>query len=35
MEVYTLDVIGKDGQKEGKVIGTCDGGAKKIVYKRG
>jgi hypothetical protein len=24
-----------DKQADGKVVGTCDGGAKKIVYKRG
>lgn len=35
VKVYTLDVVGKDEQKEGKVVGTCDGGTKKIVYKRG
>jgi hypothetical protein len=23
------------GQADGKVVGTCDGGTKKIVYKRG
>jgi len=34
VKVYALDVVGKDEQKEGKVVGTCDGGAKKIVYKR-
>ncbi len=34
VKVFTLDVVGKDEQKEGKVVGTCDGGAKKIVYKR-
>jgi Protein of unknown function (DUF1161) len=28
-------VVDKDAQAEGKVVGTCDGGAKKIVYKRG
>ncbi len=32
---FTLEIAGKDEQKEGKVVGTCDGGAKKIVYKRG
>ncbi|NJD33813.1 MAG: DUF1161 domain-containing protein [Betaproteobacteria bacterium] len=32
---FTLDIAGKDEQKEGSVVGTCDGGAKKIVYKRG
>ncbi|MDP1717735.1 MAG: DUF1161 domain-containing protein [Burkholderiales bacterium] len=35
VKVYTLDVVGKDEQKEGKVVGTCDGGAKRIIYKRG
>ena len=35
VKAYTLDVVGKDEQKEGKVVGTCDGGARKIVYKRG
>jgi Protein of unknown function (DUF1161) len=32
---FTLDIVEKDAQAEGKVVGTCDGGAKKIVYKRG
>jgi hypothetical protein len=35
VEKFTLDVVDKDAQAEGKVVGTCDGGAKKIVYKRG
>ena len=33
--VFTLDILDKDAQAEGKVVGTCDGGSKKIVYKRG
>ena len=33
--VFTLDILDKDAQAEGKVVGTCDGGAKKIIYKRG
>jgi hypothetical protein len=33
--VFTLDIVDKDAQAEGKVVGTCDGGTKKIVYKRG
>jgi TRAP-type C4-dicarboxylate transport system substrate-binding protein len=33
--VYTLDVVDVDAQAEGKVVGTCDGNTKKIVYKRG
>lgn len=35
VEKFTLDVVEKDAQSDGKVVGTCDGGAKKIVYKRG
>jgi len=35
VEKFTLDVIEKDAQSDGKVVGTCDGGAKKIVYKKG
>ena len=35
VKTFTLDVVGKDEQKEGKTVGTCDGGAKKIIYKRG
>jgi hypothetical protein len=35
VEKFTLDVVDKDAQADGKVVGTCDGGTKKIVYKRG
>jgi hypothetical protein len=33
---YSLDIVGTDKVKdgEGKVVGSCDGGAKKIVYTR-
>jgi hypothetical protein len=31
---YSLDVVDMDAQAEGKVVGTCDGQTKKIVYKR-
>ena len=31
---FTLEVVEGDA-KDGKVVGSCDGGAKKIVYKRG
>jgi hypothetical protein len=31
---FTLEVVAGDA-KDGKVVGSCDGGAKKIVYKRG
>jgi hypothetical protein len=34
VDKFTLDIVDKDAQAEGKVVGTCDGGAKKIVYKR-
>ena len=35
IESFTLDVVDRDAQAEGKVVGTCDGQTKKIVYKRG
>ena len=31
---YSLDVVDMETQAEGKVVGTCDGQTKKIVYKR-
>lgn len=35
---YTLTIVPndqvKEGKTEGKVVGSCDGGTKKIVYKR-
>jgi hypothetical protein len=35
VEKFSLDIVDKDAQADGKVVGTCDGGTKKIVYKRG
>ncbi len=35
VEKFTLDVVDADKQTDGKVVGTCQGGTKKIVYKRG
>ena len=35
VDKFTLDIVDADKQAEGKVVGTCDGCAKKIVYKRG
>ena len=35
VDKFTVNVVEKDAQADGKVVGTCDGGAKKIVYKRG
>jgi len=33
---YTLDIVAKDADAgDGKVVGTCEGGTKKIVYKKG
>jgi Protein of unknown function (DUF1161) len=31
---YTLDIVAKDADADGKVVGTCEGGTKKIVYKK-
>lgn len=32
---YSLEIVDKGAAADGKVVGTCEGGAKKIVYKRG
>ncbi|MBB4012562.1 DUF1161 domain-containing protein [Niveibacterium umoris] len=32
---YTLEIVAKGEGKEGKVVGSCDGGAKEIVYSKG
>jgi hypothetical protein len=35
IERFMLDIVDMDAQvSEGKVVGTCDGQTKKIVYKR-
>ena len=31
---YSLEIVGKDQDAEGKVVGTCDGGTKKIMYSK-
>ncbi len=31
---YTVEIVAKDKGAEGKVVGTCDGGTKKIIYNR-
>ncbi|MDH0304066.1 MULTISPECIES: DUF1161 domain-containing protein [unclassified Pseudomonas] len=31
---YTLEIVNK-GDPAGKVVGTCEGGTKEIVYRRG
>ncbi|MCG6875458.1 MAG: DUF1161 domain-containing protein [Betaproteobacteria bacterium] len=33
--VYTLEIVPNEEVKDGQVVGSCDGGTKKIVYKRG
>ncbi len=35
VEKFSLDIVDKDAQADGKVVGTCEGGTKKIVYKKG
>jgi outer membrane lipoprotein-sorting protein len=35
VQSYSLDVVAKEQDAEGKVVGTCDGGTRKIVYHRG
>ena len=35
VDKFTLDIVDAGAQSDGKVVGTCDGGSKKIVYKRG
>ncbi|MBC7956661.1 MAG: DUF1161 domain-containing protein [Cytophagales bacterium] len=32
---YTLDIVDTDKVGDGKVVGSCDGGSKKIVYVKG
>jgi hypothetical protein len=32
---YTLEVLDKDAESAGKVVGSCEAGTKKIVYTRG
>jgi len=33
---YTLDIVAKDADAgDAKVVGTCEGGTKKILYKKG
>ncbi|HKQ87776.1 MAG TPA: DUF1161 domain-containing protein [Candidatus Acidoferrales bacterium] len=34
VKTYSLDIVYKDAQSDGKVVGTCGGGTKKIVYSK-
>jgi hypothetical protein len=31
---YTLEIVAKDKDAEGKVVGSCEGGTKKILYRK-
>jgi hypothetical protein len=35
VKVFTLEIVPNDQVKDGKVVGSCDGGTKKITFKRG
>jgi hypothetical protein len=35
VETYTLGIVPNEDVKDEKVVGTCDGGTKKITYQRG
>ena len=35
VDKFTLEIVDAGAQADGKVVGTCDAGAKKIVYKKG
>ena len=35
VKAYTLDAVAAADVKDQKVVGVCEGGAKKIVYQRG
>jgi hypothetical protein len=32
VKAYTLEIVAKDKEAEGKVVGSCEGGTKKIMY---
>ena len=35
VEKFSRDIVEAGAQADGKVVGTCDSGTKKIVYKKG
>ena len=35
VKVFTTSIVSNDADVDGTVVGTCDGGTKRIVYKRG
>jgi len=32
---YSLEIVAKGEGKDGKIVGSCDGGTKEIAYRRG
>ncbi|QBF24468.1 DUF1161 domain-containing protein [Pseudomonas tructae] len=32
---YSLEIVDKGAAADGKVVGSCEGGTKQIIYKRG
>jgi hypothetical protein len=34
VKTYTLEIVAKEKDAEGKVVGSCEGGTKKIVYRK-
>jgi hypothetical protein len=35
VKAYALEIVPNEQVRDGKVIGNCDGGTKKIIYTRG
>ena len=35
VKAYTLEIVAKEQDAEGKAVGSCEGGTKKIMYRRG
>ena len=34
VKAYTLEIVAKEKDADGKIVGTCDGGTKKIIYSK-
>ena len=34
VKLYSLEIVDKDKEAEGKVVGSCEAGTKKIVYRK-
>ena len=35
VKAYTLDIVSRDASTDAKIVGSCNGGAQRIVYRRG